>query len=213
MDRRIFVNYSSIRKSAAMDNPHVQGVFGCEQSSHRFANLPFEKILRCFTCETSKENFLSFPISSSNDLSDCEERGKSREREKGDTQRVKENVCHLLLAFLVSWQFSGALMWSTIPEENETTCRVLASPASVVVALATSFLGEERSLGTRLSVSIDHSSLFVTPKFCIRIVFSFSWELKCAQEKLKTMLMQTFGVINKSIIVCYGISGEFNSHS
>ena len=148
MDRRIFVNYSSIRKSAAMDNPHVQGVFGCEQSSHHFANLPFEKI------------FLSFPISSSNDLSDCEERAISREREKGDTQRVKENVFHLLLAFLVAWQFSGALMWSarsTIPEENETTCRVLASPATVVVALATSFLGEERSLGTRLSVSIDHS--------------------------------------------------------
>ena len=32
----------------------------------------------------------------------------------------------------------------------------------------------------------------VTPKFCIRIVFSFSWELKWSQEKLKTMFMQNF---------------------
>ena len=30
-----------------------------------------------------------------------------------------------------------------------------------------------------------------------KIVFSFSWELKWPQEKLKTMLMQNFGVTNK----------------
>ena len=30
-------------------------------------------------------------------------------------------------------------------------------------------------------------SLFVTPKFSIGIVFSFSWELKWPQEKLKTI--------------------------
>ena len=36
--------------------------------------------------------------------------------------------------------------------------------------------------------------LFVcTPKFCISIVFSFSWP----QEKLKTMLIQIFGVTKK----------------
>ena len=40
--------------------------------------------------------------------------------------------------------------------------------------------------------------LFVChPKFCISIVFSFSWELKWPQEKLKTMLMQNFWVTNK----------------
>ena len=33
--------------------------------------------------------------------------------------------------------------------------------------------------------------------FCISIVFSFSWELKWPLEKLKTMLMQSFGVTNK----------------
>ena len=38
---------------------------------------------------------------------------------------------------------------------------------------------------------------FATPEFCISIVFIFSWELKLAQEKLKTMLMQNFGVKNK----------------
>ena len=45
--------------------------------------------------------------------------------------------------------------------------------------------------------NIPQCSLFVTPKFCISIVFSFSWELKWPQEKLKTMLMQNFGVTNK----------------
>ena len=40
--------------------------------------------------------------------------------------------------------------------------------------------------------------LFVCrPNFCISIVFSFSWELKWPQEKLKTMLMLNFGVTNK----------------
>ena len=39
--------------------------------------------------------------------------------------------------------------------------------------------------------------MFVTPKFCISIVFSFSWELKWPQEKLKTILMQNFRVTNK----------------
>ena len=29
--------------------------------------------------------------------------------------------------------------------------------------------------------------MFVAPKFCISIVFSFSWQLKWPQEKLKTM--------------------------
>ena len=47
--------------------------------------------------------------------------------------------------------------------------------------------------------AIDHSRkyhnmpycfLFVTPKFCIRIVFSFSWDHFNSQEKLKTILMQ-----------------------
>ena len=60
---------------------------------------------------------------------------------------------------------------------------------------------------------------FVTPKFCKSIFFSFSWELKWPQEKLKTMLMQNFGLTKKEhIIVCYGIfcggqlstSGLFN---
>ena len=37
----------------------------------------------------------------------------------------------------------------------------------------------------------------VTPRFCVSIVFSFFWELKWPQEKLKTTLMQNFGVTNK----------------
>ena len=39
--------------------------------------------------------------------------------------------------------------------------------------------------------------LSLAPKFRTSIVFSFSWELKWPQDKLKTMLMQNFGVTNK----------------
>ena len=39
--------------------------------------------------------------------------------------------------------------------------------------------------------------MFVTPKFCVSVVFSFSWELKWPQEKLKKVLMQNFGMTNK----------------
>ena len=39
--------------------------------------------------------------------------------------------------------------------------------------------------------------MLVTPKFCISIVFSFYWSHFNSQEKLKTMLMQNFGVTNK----------------
>ena len=35
------------------------------------------------------------------------------------------------------------------------------------------------------------------PTFCISIVFSFTWGHFNSQEKLKTMLMQNFGVTNK----------------
>ena len=37
----------------------------------------------------------------------------------------------------------------------------------------------------------------VIPKFCISIVFSFSKGHFDSQEKLKTMLMQNFGMTNK----------------
>ena len=40
--------------------------------------------------------------------------------------------------------------------------------------------------------------LFVChPKFCISIVFSFSWGHFNSQGKLKAMLMKNFGVTNK----------------
>ena len=37
----------------------------------------------------------------------------------------------------------------------------------------------------------------MTPKLCISIVFSFSWELKWPQKKLNNVLMQNFGVTNQ----------------
>ena len=44
--------------------------------------------------------------------------------------------------------------------------------------------------------------LFVPPKFCISIVFVFSWDHCKSQEKLETMLMLNFGGTNKKY---YGI--------
>ena len=49
--------------------------------------------------------------------------------------------------------------------------------------------------------SKDTIILFVVPpKFCLSIVFNFSWGNWKSQEKLKTMLMQNFEVTSKSII-------------
>ena len=49
------------------------------------------------------------------------------------------------------------------------------------------------------------------PKFCINIVFSFSWDHFNSQEQLKTMLMQHFGVTNKEHdgMLWYFWSGQF----
>ena len=55
--------------------------------------------------------------------------------------------------------------------------------------------------------------MYVTPKFCIITVFSFSWELKWPQEKLKTMLMQTLGGAKQRVLwyvlVFTACSGQF----
>ena len=50
---------------------------------------------------------------------------------------------------------------------------------------------------TKSSVVYHLLSLLTTTKFCMSIVFIFSWELKWPQEKLYTMLMQNFVVTNK----------------
>ena len=39
---------------------------------------------------------------------------------------------------------------------------------------------------------ISHNAPYSPPKFCITFVFHFSWVLQPSQEKLKTILMQTF---------------------
>ena len=49
-------------------------------------------------------------------------------------------------------------------------------------------------------------SLLVTPKFCVSFVFSFFWQLKWPQEKLKAMVMQNFGVTKEEY---YGMSWYF----
>ena len=61
-------------------------------------------------------------------------------------------------------------------------------------------------------------NLFVTPKFCISIVFSFSWghfnSQEYSQDKLKTMLMQNFGVSNKEqyCILLYFLEWRISDH-
>ena len=46
---------------------------------------------------------------------------------------------------------------------------------------------------SRNTITYHNALFFVTPKFCISIVFSVSWQLKWPQEKQKTMLMQNLG--------------------
>ena len=55
--------------------------------------------------------------------------------------------------------------------------------------------------------------MFGTPTFCISIVFSFSWELKWPQEKLKTMLIQIFGVKQTALWYVMVFSGVVNCYS
>ena len=43
--------------------------------------------------------------------------------------------------------------------------------------------------------------MFVSPKFCMSIVSTFSWDLKGSQEKTKTMLMQDLEGQTKSITI------------
>ena len=77
------------------------------------------------------------------------------------------------------------------------------------------FYGDRKQATTKLTTPentiIYHNVLFCHPKFCVSIVFNFSWELKWPQEKLKTMLMQILGWQTKSIMACYDIfwSGQF----
>ena len=67
-----------------------------------------------------------------------------------------------------------------------------------------------------------HNTLGLSPKFCISIVFVFSWDRCKSQEKLETMRMQNLGEQTKSIMVfskvAYGkpkvlYSGHIRSHS
>ena len=56
--------------------------------------------------------------------------------------------------------------------------------------------------GVQEAISENTIILFVcSPKFCISIVFVFSWDHCESQEKLETMLMQSFGGQTKSIMV------------
>ena len=51
--------------------------------------------------------------------------------------------------------------------------------------------------------------VYLQKQFCITTVSNFSWVLQSSQEKLKTMVLQNFGGINK---VHYGLceNGELN---
>ena len=49
---------------------------------------------------------------------------------------------------------------------------------------------------------LDHNAPHYSSTFCIAIVSNFSWVLQSSQEKLKTMVRQNFGGVNK---VHYGL--------
>ena len=57
------------------------------------------------------------------------------------------------------------------------------------------------------AISKNTIILFVcSPKFCISIVFVFSWGHCKSQEKLETMFMQNFGGQTKTIMVFFEVA-------
>ena len=74
----------------------------------------------------------------------------------------------------------------------------LFSLSHFILVSAASGINVRNQLTTPENAKTYHNALCLSPpKFCVSIVFSFSWELKRPQEELKTMLMQNFGVTNK----------------
>ena len=68
----------------------------------------------------------------------------------------------------------------------------------------------EMRSSTLLAIPENTILLFVCPpKFCISIVFVFSWDHCKSQEKLETMLMQNLGGQTKSIMVFSGVAYMF----
>ena len=57
------------------------------------------------------------------------------------------------------------------------------------------------SLSLLIIIAKYHNNLCLSPKFCISIVFVFSWDHCKSQEKLETMLMQNLGGQTKIIMV------------
>ena len=53
---------------------------------------------------------------------------------------------------------------------------------------------------------------FFPQKFCITIVFSFSWNLESSQEKLKTIVMQNFGG-NKKLMTVFSKVAKNNLYT
>ena len=57
---------------------------------------------------------------------------------------------------------------------------------------------EEREPGNEIGDIIlylhkSHNTALLLPEICIGIVLDFSWDIFMSQEKLQTMIMQTFG--------------------
>ena len=75
---------------------------------------------------------------------------------------------------------------------------------------------DERFTNTELTTPENtityHNTLFVTPKFCISIVFSFSWG-RGPKRNWRQCLCKILGWQTKSIMVCYGIfwSGQYQT--
>ena len=78
----------------------------------------------------------------------------------------------------------------------------------VLITVGHHFLTTQKSIRVFdkiISVSSIHhlrisnlASFCLPTKFCIALVFNFPWLLQLSQEKLKTVLLQTFGGVNKA---------------
>ena len=108
---------------------------------------------------------------------------------------------YVLTFFYPSSLSSWIQTHSTHPAPKKVTLRTAPIMILFVIANRRALASPKqtsRAIDLSRNAITCHNALCLSPeKFCVSIVFSFSCELKWPQVKLKTMLMQNFGVTNK----------------
>ena len=93
------------------------------------------------------------------------------------------------------------LSWDTVSAHNCFSCANIVCMGDSTLVYRLFFATLENTVISFLS----------PPKFCITIVFSFSWDDSKFQEKLKTMVMQNFLGKKKIIVVFSKVANWINT--